>query len=59
MNSIVIASKDMGEAQGIKESLDKDLDVAIVSSEEEIGQYLKTTKLLLLDHTFNIPHCPQ
>lgn len=53
MNSIVIASKDMGEAQGIKESLDKDLDVAIVSSEEEIGQYLKTTKLLLLDHTFN------
>jgi len=53
VNSIVIASKDMGEAQGIKESLDKDLDVAIVSSEEEIGQYLKTTKLLLLDHTFN------
>lgn len=53
MNSIVIASKDMGEAQGIKESLDNDQDVAIVSSEEEIGQYLKTTKLLLLDHTFN------
>ncbi len=53
MNSIVIASKDMGEAQGIKESLDNDQDVAIISSEDEIGQYLKTTKLLLLDHTFN------
>ena len=53
MNSIVIASKDMGEAQGIKESLEKDQDVTIVSSEEEIGQYLKTTKLLLLDHSFN------
>jgi len=53
MTSIVIASKDMGDAQGIKESLDKDQDVTIVSSEEEIGQYLKTTKLLLLDHSFN------
>lgn len=53
MNSIVIASKNIEEAQRIKESLDNDQDVAIVSSEEEIGQYLKATRLLLLDHSFN------
>ena len=53
MDSIVIASKDNGEAQAIKESLGENQDVAIVTSEEEIGQYLRTTRLLLLDHSFN------
>ncbi|HIJ56071.1 MAG TPA: HDOD domain-containing protein, partial [Deltaproteobacteria bacterium] len=53
MNSIVIASKDITVAQEIKEFLDKDQDVAIVSSEEEIGQHLRTIRLFLLDHSFN------
>lgn len=53
MSSIVIASKNDEEAEKIKESIKENLDVVIITTEEEIKQHLKSTKLFLLDHTFN------